>query len=607
MAFSIFSRRIIQFAKQHGLLAVALTLVISLPLLWIFPLRGVIGVYYDNRDWRGEPVITARQRMINLETVARRQGAFPQTNFSVSWGGWIRIDRAGEYAFSTISDDGSALWINSELVVDNGGFHPARRASGSIMLSQGLHLFRVSFVQGAGAYQLQVFWTPPGEIETWIPPDVLYPHPFPIRGIGFLTRHLKVFYALAWLLLLGALGQRFLRKQTDHRQLFKTYMQNLSLSLATILLMFFLAEGAIRLISSFRENRKDLAILLQESKETELQEGARTYGLKGIVQDSPYQDIVYELKPNLQGYFLDAPLLTNSRGLRDYEYSYQKPENTFRIVGLGDSSLFGWGVLLEETSLKVLERTLNEQSSDMKFEVINFAAPGYNTAIEVEVFRQKCLRYDPDLVIMHFNTNDYDVPGFMKAPQNYSTLRKSYLLDFIYTSYQTLRGIQKQEMIPFVFDRTMGMEQSDRLDLDPNFPDEYRHMVGVSGFLQAMDILVQETKAREIPLLVYVIKGYPGLDPEYTPNAFRDGQLQLITELSEEKGFFLLNMYPYYMEYLQQHPAKDQKVFWVTSKDSHPSALAHKLEAEAFFEFLVNQKLIPLSNEHVARNEHFAH
>jgi hypothetical protein len=63
--------------------------------------------------------------------------------------------------------------------------------------------------------------------------------------------------------------------------------------------------------------------------------------------------------------------------------------------------------------LKVLERQLNELSSGKKYEVINFAVPGYNTAIEVEVFKQECLRYDPDLVIMHFNTNDYDVPGFM--------------------------------------------------------------------------------------------------------------------------------------------------------------------------------------------------
>ena len=224
--------------------------------------------------------------------------------------------------------------------------------------------------------------------------------------------------------------------------------------------------------------------------------------------------------------------------------------------------------------------------------MINFATPGYNTAIEVEVFLKKCLKYDPDLVIMHFNTNDYDVPGFMKPPQSYSTLKKSYFLNFLYSRFQLLWGQQQQEMLPFVFDRTKTLEESDRLDEDPNFPDEYRHMVGKKGFLNAMDKLVQETKARGISLVVYVIKPYPGLDPSYTPNAFRDNQLKLITQLSQEKGFSLLNMYPAYINYLKEHPDEENKVMWVSKEDSHPSAVAHQVEAKALYEFLREHKLI---------------
>lgn len=591
--------RIVYAAKKYGLLTVLLGLIIFLPLLWVFPSRGLTALYYDNPEWQGDPVIVQQERLINLSTVSQREDAFPQSKFSVTWGGWIRIDRAGEYTFSTVSDDGSSLKVDRKMVVDNGGFHPARRASGTIFLSQGLHSFQVSYMQGVGDYSLQVFWTPPGEIENWIPPDVLYPKPFPIRGIGFLTRHLKWAYLGLWFGLFLLLFIRLLKKRSHIRPLLKTYAQNLALSFVSLLIFLAGAEGVIRATIALREQRQDVQSLLEESKKAELQSGSRTYSLKGIVQGSPYKDIVYELKPNLRGIFRDAPLATNSRGLRDYEYSYRKPENTFRIVGLGDSSLFGWGVKLEETSLKVLERKLNAQSSDKRYEVINFAVPGYNTAIEVEVFKQKCLRYDPDLVIVHFNTNDYDVPGFMKPVENYATLRKSYLLDFIYARYQTLRGIQEHEMIPFVFDRTISLEEAERLHEDPNFPDEYRHLVGLQGFVRAMETLVHETKARKIPLLVYVIKAYPGLDPNYTPNKFRDEQLRVITQLSEAHGFFLLNMYPYYMAYLAQNPAHDQKVFWVTPEDSHPSALAHKIEADVFFEFLMEHKLTPLSEHQI--------
>src|SRR5207253_2094656 len=80
-----------------------------------------------------------------------------------------------------------------------------------------------------------------------------------------------------------------------------------------------------------------------------------------IVQPSRYAGIVYELKPNVRGRFMGQPLLINSQGLRDYEYTRRKEPGTFRIVGVGDSSLFGWGVPIEDSGLKVLERRLNEE------------------------------------------------------------------------------------------------------------------------------------------------------------------------------------------------------------------------------------------------------
>jgi lysophospholipase L1-like esterase len=590
-------RKIIVFIRTQGLFCLALFLVIGLPLLWFWPQRGLVGKYYDNQEWRGEPVFTELDKRINLEAVSQRQETFPQRRISATWSGWIMIGRDGEYTFSTESDDGSSLFIDNDKVVENGGIHVARKASGKIALTKGLHSISINYFQGGGAYKLRVLWEKPKKAETEISPQYLYPRPFPLRGIGFLIRNLGILYPLSWLfLILVIVDRRVKREKNNITGVMKGYAQNISLTVIAVLVFVLVAEGVTRSVLYIREDRRDVKLLLKESKEADFEGGPRTYSLKGIVQESPYENIVYELKPNLKGNFRGVPLITNSRGLRDFEYSYRKPENTFRIVGLGDSSLFGWGVRMEDTSMKVLERELNQHSSSPNYEVINFATPGYNTAIEVEVFLKKCVKYDPDLVIMHFNTNDYDVPGFMKSPQSYSTFRKLYFLNFLYSRFQLLWGQQQQEMLPFVFDRTKTLEESDRLDEDPNFPDEYRHMVGKKGFLNAMDKLVQETKTRGIPLVVYVIKPYPGLDPSYTPNAFRDNQLKLITQLSQEKGFFLLNMYAAYINYLKEHPDEESKVMWVSEEDSHPSAVAHQVEAEALYEFLREHKLIGNSN-----------
>ena len=198
-----------------------------------------------------------------------------------------------------------------------------------------------------------------------------------------------------------------------------------------------------------------------------------------MVQASRDDGIVYELKSNLRGQFQGQPLITNSRGLRDFEYSIQKPENTVRIVGIGDSLLFGWGVKMTDTSLKVLERKLNEElsTSGIKYEVLNFAVPGYNTAIETEVFIQKCLRYSPDAVILRFFVNDYDLPLFMKLPQNYASLRKFYLFEFLYSRYKILwkEQQQAQQIVLLAGDDTAtDMDESYRLEDVPSFCDTIR-------------------------------------------------------------------------------------------------------------------------------------
>ena len=96
----------------------------------------------------------------------------------------------------------------------------------------------------------------------------------------------------------------------------------------------------------------------------------------------------------------------NSEGFRDEEYSAEKPPNTVRIIALGDSFTFGWGVNLSNTYVKVLERKLNEMNTTINFQVMNFGVPGYNTLEEIEFLKQKGLKYKPDIVLVGYAAGD---------------------------------------------------------------------------------------------------------------------------------------------------------------------------------------------------------
>ncbi|MCK4937527.1 MAG: tandem-95 repeat protein [Methanosarcinales archaeon] len=99
--------------------------------------------------------------------------------WSVDWTGFISAPEEGTYSFKLNSDDGSWLFIDGELVVDNGGDHPPREVSGEIDLTKGYHSIHVKYFNSYGGQaKIELYWKPPGESEYKIvPSDVLFISP----------------------------------------------------------------------------------------------------------------------------------------------------------------------------------------------------------------------------------------------------------------------------------------------------------------------------------------------------------------------------------------------------------------------------------------------
>jgi len=70
-----------------------------------------------------------------------------------------------------------------------------------------------------------------------------------------------------------------------------------------------------------------------------------------------YCDYIY-LVPNQTGYSLDASVEVSSLGIRNVEVTSQSQPNSIRILALGDSHTFGYGVSDEETWPRLLEQKL---------------------------------------------------------------------------------------------------------------------------------------------------------------------------------------------------------------------------------------------------------
>ncbi|MDE6086094.1 MAG: glycoside hydrolase family 92 protein [Muribaculaceae bacterium] len=85
-----------------------------------------------------------------------------EDHFAFIFEGYINVPSKGVYTFRTTTDDGSVLYIDNKLVVNNDGGHAAVSAQGSIGLEAGLHPFRLLYFEDYEGEEFGWDWKVPG-------------------------------------------------------------------------------------------------------------------------------------------------------------------------------------------------------------------------------------------------------------------------------------------------------------------------------------------------------------------------------------------------------------------------------------------------------------
>lgn len=120
--------------------------------------------------------------------------------------------------------------------------------------------------------------------------------------------------------------------------------------------------------------------------------------------------MVYGLNPQAK---ISEGGYVNSCGFKDDEFTFAKEKNLIRIAMLGDSITEGAYIAQGETFSDFLEKSLNKKNtSDTKYEVMNFGVGGYNLSAETELFITQVIKYKPDIAVFNLFFNDADLlPG----------------------------------------------------------------------------------------------------------------------------------------------------------------------------------------------------
>lgn len=332
-----------------------------------------------------------------------------------------------------------------------------------------------------------------------------------------------------------------------------------------------LGEVAARGLSFWIESRK-LADWNRMREGTATPDPSRDATLGEIVGPSDLSGVVYELIPNAVVRFRGVPCKTNEVGFRDAPLpAGARSSAELRIVALGDSVLFGWGVEEPQGFVRRLEAALRERLPGRHVCTVNTGVPGYNTSMEVAAFEHKALHLRPDVVLLDWVGNDADLPNLVA--------NRSSALDptrcFLYDLARKAIGWRSKWQTGPLRDAPFAGEHYER---DPQrVPEAYREMVGEQGVTRALRRLSELARIHGFRVLVSSHYGVP----------------DFVRRESEALGFGLLDGTEDVHRLLSEQGLRPEDYrrsdLVLSPDDPHPSPRAHAAYAQRLADWLVDK------------------
>lgn len=318
------------------------------------------------------------------------------------------------------------------------------------------------------------------------------------------------------------------------------------------------------------------------------------------------------------------------QGFRNPLVEMPKPSDTYRILMLGDSTTFGFGVDQYETVPALLESAFDQNKFHAStYEVINAGVPGYGTAQEWLLYKRWVHQLDPDLVILMFLvTNDIeDNMCFNKAeptpcftieqnqlvrketaapedspvappPESPSILNDLHTYIFLRTRGRRVIA-SNPEVVRFLTERGF---QFDSGTLTPTLHSWYDADYAAEGWqlTQALlDALLSDTRQDALPLMLVILPGRPQTTENYATLSdllygdtiegilFRDQPRrpqEVLARWADERGVPYLDT----LDSLKQVASSKS----INLIDGHFNALGNQVIASGIYAFLTESGIL---------------
>lgn len=147
----------------------------------------------------GEPAGVSVVTDLDPVLLATDAGIDPRAHFEVDWEGLLVVEENGIHRLRVRADDGAAMWVEDELILDERKGVGEQHLTAPVALTEGLHKFRLRYVQQGGDGLVRLSWARPSSREEFQAiPVVLETDPPPVFRRMAKARRYPRQVAVAW-------------------------------------------------------------------------------------------------------------------------------------------------------------------------------------------------------------------------------------------------------------------------------------------------------------------------------------------------------------------------------------------------------------------------
>ena len=308
----------------------------------------------------------------------------------------------------------------------------------------------------------------------------------------------------------------------------------------------------------------------------------------------PAELLGFRLPSNFEGRgIVDEYIKTNSQGLRDVEHEGKKEGGTFRILGLGDSFTFGWGIKLEESFLKQLEKRLIQEMG-RPVETINAGVPGYGLNQYYLYLKHIGIKYQPDVVVLSYFADDLPNAleeeikpheGFLDRLQyKGGALHHSRFYNFITSAAAVIRVRNHATQVDHMRNMEIRRAEWGRID-HPLITNEGgegpRRIALLEEYLTRIKGIAEDVHARLVVMFI------PDISHLYHPEYQNINRV--LRQLTSTHDIPFVDMTPIF------ESSQELSTYYLFPKDAHTNAKGHEAMASALTELICEGASSPVS------------